>query len=132
MRVVKIKDPIYYSRTIVILGTDNELKSYLDEHYKTRKESCLTPLECGNDGHTYRLDNFNEGCHTLILIDTERPEKTYSILAHELIHAVYHILRDRGITISDHTEEVVAYFYGYLFERITNELNKLVLEKKEK
>lgn len=131
MRIVKIKDPIYYSRTILAIGNDEELKKYLDENYRDRKDSCRTPLECGNDAHTYRITFGDNGLHTLILIDTDNGAKIYSVLAHELVHAVYHTLRDVGITISDHTEEVFAYYYGYLFERITSELNKLVLEKKE-
>lgn len=40
------------------------------------------------------------------------------VLAHECFHAAYHILRDRGVYLTDGSEEAFAYLMDFLIQEI--------------
>jgi hypothetical protein len=45
-----------------------------------------------------------------------------AVLVHECIHLAYRVLEDRGIKISQENDEVLAYYHGYLFKTLWNEM----------
>lgn len=51
-------------------------------------------------------------------------------LVHECIHLANRILRDRGITVTPTDDETLAYYHGYLFKVLWNEM-LVYYEKKQ-
>jgi len=99
--------------------TDKELDAFLLSEFQIRKDS-----EGPFDGRFVEIfDDSGVELGGVIALEKWRgtPED-YSVLVHELFHAVSFFLRGRDIKLSSKTEEVYAYFLDSLFRRAVQKL----------
>jgi hypothetical protein len=72
----------------------------------------------GAGGHFVSVESVNGTCSYCIWVESfDWKVKEQGWLNHELIHCAVTILQERGINISDETEEVLAYYHTYLKEQ---------------
>ena len=107
MRKTTIEIPIYQCKLTIILDKD---LSYVTEKYKT--------LDLSNYGAvTMRIPDK----HSEYIIAFEYIEG--SIIAHEIVHLVNYIFKDRGVKLDIKNDESQAYLTGWLFKEIDKFLN---------
>lgn len=107
MRKKTIDIPIYQCKLTIILDKD---LSYITKKYKT--------IDLSNYGAvTMRIPNK----HSEYIIAFEYSEG--SIIAHEIIHLVNYIFKDRGVKLDIKNDESQAYLTGWLFKEIDKFLN---------
>jgi hypothetical protein len=51
-------------------------------------------------------------------------KENYSLLSHEILHAISQMFRKIGIEYNEHTEEVYTYTQQWVFNEICNKLEK--------
>lgn len=93
-------------------------------------------LELYNKINIIRHDNLfkdkaEEGItifHGILIIIVKRNVLAVPLIAHEVIHAVNNILKKKGLTYSDSSEEAFTYLSDYLIGKI---IKSLLLEDKE-
>jgi hypothetical protein len=108
MRKKTIDIPIYQCKLTIILDKD---LSYISKKYKT--------IDLSNYGAvTMRVPNK----HSEYIVAFEYSDG--SIIAHEVIHLVNYIFKDRGIKLDIKNDEPQAYLTGWLFKEIDKFLNK--------
>lgn len=64
---------------------------------------------------------FSDGHFTLIALPfhTDIPQLANTV-AHEVFHAVHAILREKGLKLTNASEEAYAYLTGYITEKLWN------------
>lgn len=58
-------------------------------------------------------------CHIVLKCDA-----TLNIVSHECFHVTCGILRQRGIELTESSEEAFAYLHGFIVEKVWNELER--------
>lgn len=107
MRTFKLEDPLYGAEiTLAIGGTLQDLSKLTGE--KDLQEEC----------HGYCIRQ-NESYDGAFFVWVESP--AMPLLCHELMHLTFWVLGDRGMTVSDESEEA----YTYWFEAILEQVEKL-------
>lgn len=56
----------------------------------------------------------------------------HATISHELLHCVFETMRNRGITLSEDSEESFCYLLSFLYGKILEELNKMPKPRKKK
>ena len=107
MRKTTIEIPIYQCKLTIILDKD---LSYVTKKYKTIDLSDYGAV-------TMRTPNK----HSEYIIAFEYIEG--SIIAHEIVHLVNYIFKDRGVKLDIKNDESQAYLTGWLFKEIDKFLN---------
>jgi hypothetical protein len=67
------------------------------------------------------------GVHSTFYFAAHKNHCTYNNIGHEVYHLAHWILRDKDIRYSHPKEEVYAYFYGFLLEKVIKSLLSLHL-----
>jgi len=89
-------------------------KEEAEEMYKNTEYSDIEQ-NMEFDGHGKTI--FTRGLKAIMWIDSTLDKQlTYSILAHECVHATNVILSDRGVVINEYNDEIRAYMVQYLME----------------
>lgn len=100
--------PIYQCKLTIILDKD---LSYITKKYKT--------IDLSNYGAvTMRVPNK----HSEYIVAFEYSEG--SIIAHEVVHLVNYIFKDRGVKLDIKNDEPQAYLTGWIFNKIDKFINK--------
>lgn len=98
------------------------------------RKQCYSKLKKINERYAEELDTVNfltcEGDafyitfsnhYSLLFID-EADTCNYAIVAHEVFHAVYYIMNESGVKLSEDSEEAFAYLTEYLMKQIVEHL----------
>jgi hypothetical protein len=104
----KIQIPIYNCDLTIIY--DNDL-SYICEKYRTR------PLT--NYGAVVLRDPWRP-FHYIVAFTHSKE----GIIAHEVVHLVNHIFKDRGVELDLENDESQAYLTGWLYDKIEKTLKQ--------
>lgn len=106
-----INDPIFYASFLVQFGGD--LNSGIKAYCKKVNEPFI-PLKQNSKrlGHFYALKEFKNG---VFWFKDKRDLKT---IAHECFHATYHIMEHIDVPLNDSTEEMFAYYLGWLIGEV--------------
>lgn len=123
-----------------------KLKSFITEIYNVRLfylisdwKTCIKIVkdefnyelkdEEEGEGYTIPLEHKNGGAGVFIWIDKNHRD---DVLIHEVFHAAKFILFNRGIGLTDSSEEAYAYFLTYLFNSIKLGKNDYKPRRKKK
>lgn len=102
-----IVDNIFYASFFVQIGGDinKALKAYCNKIGEP-----VVRLDPGSRrlGHFFGYENYKNG---VIWI---RDKKDLKTIAHECLHATYHIMNHMEVPMNEHTEEIWAYYQAYL------------------
>ncbi len=108
-----------FSKAEVIIIVNKDIRKGFD--YTFKKYTCIDkefmPRE-DVEAYVYQPNNVRS---IFLYIKSKRIAK--SILVHEIHHINYYILGKIGIELSDETDEVYAYHFQMLYEKITKILN---------
>lgn len=121
MKVIFIHDAIYEaSISIIPKCTVAELVKYFKRHGFDYAE--------GNDSEAlhYKLIDPSKGqtYHYLIFEQFENTPRGIAVLVHEIDHLRLSILKERGLVLSDDSEEAFSYYLQYLTEKMLGKLIK--------
>lgn len=103
--------------------TDQQLKKSLLKEVmnitKTQVDSIVDYTSRESSMHMGRF-SVAEGLHIIRLYDLPNVNDPYfhGILAHEVLHATFHILGYRGVELSDESEEAYTYLQDYFITEI--------------
>ena len=106
-------------------ATDKEIFEYIEKNKKyklsDKEKECL---ELGGCGKTTQLQTG----HIVIRVRKEKTEIGFdlSVLVHEISHAVFLVMDRLGVTHTDSSDEVYAYYQAF----IHGEIMKIVQKKK--
>jgi len=85
------------------------------------------------DAKLFQLYGDSDACHITVtempwrhwvIFSPETPKPCVSIIAHECFHLTCAILSQRGLRLTDSSEEAYAYLHGYLVDCVIQTLNK--------
>lgn len=124
----------YEDHTVVCVGFESR-QELVDLMIKDKCLEWAEAIRVREDFDDMKTSNFfskweYKDCHYSILwlLDWKRDMKHYSILAHELVHAVSFMLGKRMDIEKEN--EAVAYQHTYLFRKIATQLDGWVSRKK--
>lgn len=114
----EFKIQLEFSQAEVIIIVNQDIRKGFD--YTLNKYPCVVK-DCAPDedvdAYVYKPDNIRS---IFLYIESKRIPR--SILVHELQHLNYYILSEIGIELSNATDEVYAYHFQMLYEKITKVL----------
>jgi hypothetical protein len=112
LKVISVE--IFTTDVVVSIGqTDDEFYDELNHRF-TKEEfenAYMTSLDRRSDACFVIKDGF-----PIIRFFDKNPDN--GLIAHECFHAVYSILSNKGIQLSQETEEVYAYLLQFLINKI--------------
>jgi hypothetical protein len=116
-KLFTITDPIYKNVFGVFVGYSwLELRSYIKEN----QPHLLEKIDKDKPGIGLYQDFDEKDGSKSRIIWLETADK--SVMVHEIFHAMSHSLRQRGMKLSDESEEAWAYYFEYLFDQINKNL----------
>lgn len=101
--------PSYQANVWWFRGTHKQYAALIWKEFK-REASEISPTVNGGVGEYLSK---GQTVHVIWLKNSK-----FHILAHECFHAAYHILRDRGVYLTDGSEESFAYLMDFLIQEI--------------
>lgn len=117
--------PIYDTYILFCLGTDVDsitkqiiTKWKVTDSMVEARSEILNVFLSSCRGFSTKLLDVN-----LVYIKNARDSNT---VAHEIFHAVYKILTDKGIICSDNSEEAYAYLIGFVTEQFYKKCRKFI------
>ena len=129
-RLFSVWIPIWDTVLIVSYGSDHEFlkKSFKDQPNwpKKKKKSWIEQLdivfsEKGKTGACY-MSNPEEEYYYIHIFEKNDLGVMINHLSHEILHMVFGLLRDRGLSHSMKSEETYTYLQGFLTQRICEQL----------
>lgn len=118
-----IKDSVFNASFWLCVGSIGQFTAFAKK--TTSDKEAIDILSNGKRGGDAFYLKCDDRVHFLWL-----PSNNMLVLAHELIHHVSYSLGIRGVELSDDTEEVFAYYYGFVFKECYNFLNPKPKKKK--
>ncbi len=114
--IFKIPIPTYHDKGAVWVLFCSDIEA---EEFKRKRKYKNMNLNF-IDSEAFTISNgFN-----CVLRFKKDPIDTPHLVAHELLHAVFHIHRYAGVTPSEATEEAYSYFLSYLIREFHKQYNK--------
>lgn len=113
MKKKTIKIPIYFGQFIIIL--DNENWENVNKIY-CKKLKWDRPADEGDDAFVF--GDIDNGFSKYIVAFKSNP--TGKIIAHDCVHLVNKLFKDRGIELYHDNDEAYAYMLAWFFEQIEN------------
>ena len=107
---IHIFDEVYTTNYYVSYGVP--LRVFADAVFRILGTSIS--IDGSRDGHCIQFESPNNA--TIIWIWTKR--KNISVLAHEAFHATHFTMRDKGMSLSDDSDEAYAYLLQMLLEML--------------
>ena len=129
-RLFSVWIPIWDTLLIVTYGNDHGFltKSFQDQPgwSKKKKKSWIEQLdivfsEKGQTGACY-MSNPEEQYYYIHIFEKNDLGTMMNHLSHEILHMVFGLLRDRGLSHSTKSEETYTYLQGFLTQRICEQL----------
>lgn len=120
MKIIKIKDEIYYASIFVIpQSTNDQLIKYFKKKYNLTYER-----DNYMDAFYYMVSNDEAGIRDYYLIfnNFENSPRGITIFVHEIIHLAFAILKEIGMKFSGDSEEGFAYYTQNLTAKILEKL----------
>lgn len=126
MKILKIKDRMYYRDIYVVIEcSSEEFSKHIEKKYDIEKDE-----DNGPSAKFLKVYNESKGfCHYYIW--TRRFDWRlfeYAILTHEINHLVFEVMRDVGIEFCKKSEEAHTYY----MQRITTDILLAIDEYNEK
>lgn len=120
--MVTILEPVFHIPICCVWGAnDKQFCAALKKHFDIEVEDMLT------HAGVFFAHECEQG--TLAIIGLSDPfegtPENYSILAHEVLHAALHMLKDRGLPYSPKTEEALCYLTGFMIDTLATEMLKV-------
>jgi hypothetical protein len=116
---VRFDVPIYYAGVYVIVVDASDGECEIEDINGWRFEA----LASTSEAHADKAKN-HDSVYVLVF---RRPTVAYDIVGHEVFHLLHDILEDKKIAYGKSKEEVYAYFYGFLLEKVIESLLSLHL-----
>lgn len=104
--VAKIEDPVFQSNVHVYEGL-----TQIDFCNFARKAYDVDLIGSTGIAATWALTKIGEGCTSLVWFS--KYDICSTVIAHELLHAVFNALRHIGISLSESSEEAYTYLFGF-------------------
>ena len=121
MKHIVVEDNVF--RSIVHVFVNCPLSKLIKWADKTH--DIVVEQEPGADGVFVKLiSKTGASVYCIWIEEFEWRVSQQGFFAHELIHCTKTILDDCGIPINTSTEEVLAYYYAYLFQEVYKKLNR--------
>lgn len=119
-----IKDPVYKcSITLLFREKKDKVLSYLSRNAKRNDMESRW-----NSGSGFFCNEWYEGMDNqfnFFIVITDKGEyKWEAVLAHESLHVTSRILRERGLELTDESEEAFTYYLGWIIENFTKAYKK--------
>lgn len=111
MRVWKWPDSLYDVSVFLLRGTGDEAQRYLKQTFDEGYVGEWT-------GAKTLFISKPRGCAIVLWFPVwwSRTDATHlSVLAHESFHAAEFVLRERGMTLTDASDEAYAYYIAWMF-----------------
>ena len=108
---------IFDAEIMVHFGEKKELRNVLAKYMSKEKvTSILNAVGVCKSGLTLH----NEDGTTIIYIP-QKPScsEDFGTISHEIFHAVSYVMKDKGIDLTDSSEEVYAYTIGFVTRKLT-------------
>lgn len=128
-RFLLIQGTIFPFDTLITTACLDDVIKYIEENKKYKlSDKERDNLEMSGNGRTVMLI----GGQTIIRIKTQRTTIGIDLvdLAHEIEHAVYFIMDRIGVVHNDGSDEVFAYYQGYLMRKALEFFDKPKKKKK--
>lgn len=117
VKIRQVTDPIYGEAFVLVCATRAELAT--SRHPVVRH---IGPLPTGMLGRYVALELAN-GCPAhLVFLDRTRGAERTMALWHEAFHATAAALRNRGVVLSEGSEEAYAYYLSWVGAELTKTL----------
>ena len=113
LRYYPIMDDIYRSHISLYVGDYKEFNKLIIKWGYEKSIDLATSHQCGK----FIADD--ERAIKIIWIKNKNKK---SDLMHELIHFCFSTFKTRGIPITEEIDEVFAYYYQYMWNKISNKL----------
>ncbi|AZB23627.1 hypothetical protein EG339_02810 [Chryseobacterium bernardetii] len=113
MKKKTIKIPIYFGDFIIILDQDDWKN--VNEMYQHRL-GWTRPADKSDEAFVFE-DHYNG--YSRYIVCFKRRSKN-SVIAHECVHLVNKLFKDRGQRLDIENDEAQAYMTGWFFEQIEN------------
>ena len=109
-KVHKIKMPLFGKKLHLFIGSFEAFQKYARSKYKTK-----FIVTDSKDAYFYAGD---EGRPAIIVIPNfEWTISQQSLLSHELLHFVFWVLADVGISLNEGSEEIYTYYFQEIQEK---------------
>src|SRR2546425_433875 len=106
-----INDPIYGGAFMLQIG--GSLNKLLAKYSKALNiEKWVVEENSRRRGHFAGLDTHKGGCIWF------KDLKNYGTIAHEALHATYHVMLHMDIKLDDNSEEIYTYYLEWLINQI--------------
>jgi len=106
--------PLYNARVNICLTT----KAFLKIADLSEEDTAALPDDTYVDG--WALKSTKGNVYNVALI-----RLSHGVIAHELLHTTFDILRNAGVKYSEKSEEAFSYLHGYLVDEAYRGLDKL-------
>lgn len=113
MPVVKIKDTIYRNDVYFI---HDEKDDFIKKYLKKKADYDATEIIKKSAGFYVAI---GEPIHEYYIVITKYADNWIGTLVHECLHATSKVLRERGIDLTEETEEAYTYYIQWLFNALS-------------
>jgi len=127
LRTFTVRDPVFRATIHMCVGPYLEFAEWYRCHYKDNTTAVDGPEPLGK-----MIELINDGCDGVrewfLWFPSTRAES--QTVGHECLHAVIHILNDRGVRFAPDSEEVYTYYLSFLIREVEKFFNRLDRPKK--
>ena len=118
-----IQDVLYRYTIMVSVGEDDAvLRKRLTKRFNIDKDSNIHLWT--SDDMMGRALLYTNGTCLIRLRDFSLMYHDISALTHEVLHIVFFVMNDRGVELSDSSDEAFCYYHGWLMEQVLKKLAK--------
>jgi len=116
LKVSRIRDYAYFHDIFLVLGSDKELQKWCAKH----------------GGHEWKQSSSGRwmaiaepsGYVTHYIVATTDHQKPWllAVVAHEVLHLTFAVLKNAGIKYSDDSEEAFNYYFQFIFSEVVKRI----------
>lgn len=118
-------DTLYDVLIVLLQGSGDDARRWMDRKFGDVSNDDLGPFE-GAGGKAMWVERdrpltpaLSSGCALVVWVPEwfdARRSVHLGVLAHESFHGAEFVMRERGLTLSDASDEAYAYYVGWVFE----------------
>ena len=106
----KVFDPIFLAHYLIQIGGD--IQKGLEKYSELIGVNSFIVERTNRKGHFFSHTNHKGGFVWI------KDKKDIETVAHEAFHATYHVLTHTGVILKEESEEIFAYYLGWLVKEI--------------